>query len=333
MRFNCVGRREFITLLGGGVAAWPLTARGQQPAIPVVGFLNPYPETDLDLNDWLLAFKLRLREHGWTDGRNLRIDIRFVGHDDERARVSAAELVALAPAAIVSTTSTTNRALLDATRNIPIVAAVTGDPLALGYTKSMSRPTRNITGFTTFNDAVAGKRVEMLREMIPNIRKAALLWVPVNPQQVFLATQTAEAAKAAGLELLSLPLKVADDIRPALAKAGREQATAVVVAADPLTLVNHRAIIDECRMRNLPAMHTFVFEVRHGALMAYGVDVSENYRRAADYVDRILRGAKIADLPFQEPTKLTLAINMRTARSIHITVPPTLLAFATEVID
>jgi putative ABC transport system substrate-binding protein len=326
-------RREFITLLGSATVAWPLAARAEQQTMPVVGFLNPYPETDPDLNEWLLAFKLRLRERGWTDGRNLRMDVRSVGHDDEPARVAAAELIALAPAAIVSTTSTTNRAVFNATRNIPIVAAVIGDPVALGFTKSMSHPTANITGFTTFNDALAGKRVEMLREMIPSIRKAALLWVPVNPQQVLLATQTTEAAKAAGWELLSLPLKVADDIAPALARAEREQVTAVIIAADPLTLTHHRAIIEECIMRKLPAMHTFVFEVRHGALMGYGVDVSENYRRAADYVDRILRGAKIADLPFQEPTNLTLAINLRTARAIQIAVPPSLLAFAAEVIE
>jgi putative tryptophan/tyrosine transport system substrate-binding protein len=326
-------RREFIALVGSALASWPLSARAQQPAMPVVGFLNPYPETDPDLNEWLLAFKLRLRERGWTDGRNLRMDIRFIGHDDESARVAAAELIALAPAAIVSTTSTTNRAAFNATRNIPIVAPVIGDPVALGFTKSMSRPTANITSFTTFNDALAGKRVEMLREMIPSVRKAALLWVPVNPQQVLLAAQTTEAAKAAGWELLSLPLKVADDIAPALAKAEREQATAVIIAADPLTLTHHRAIIDECMTRKMPAMHTFVFEVRRGALMGYGVDLSENYRRAADYVDRILRGAQIADLPFQEPTSMKLAINLRTARAIQIAVPPSLLAFAAEVIE
>jgi putative tryptophan/tyrosine transport system substrate-binding protein len=325
-------RREFITLLGGAVAAWPVAAWAQQP-MPFIGFLNPYPETDPDLNDLLLAFKLRLRERGWIDGQNLRIDVRFVGHDYGAARAAASELAALAPVAIVSTTSTTNRALMDATRNVPIIAAVIGDPIVLGFTNSMSRPTANLTGFTTFNDTLAGKRLEMLREMIPNLRKAALLWVTVNPQQVLLEKQTIEAAKAVGLELLSLPLKAAGDIAPALVKAEREQATAVIVAADPLTLVNDRAIIDECLMRRLPAMHTFFFEARHGALMAYGIDISENYRRAADYVDRILRGAKVADLPFQEPTTLTLAVNLRTARAMQIVVPPTLLARADEVIE
>jgi putative ABC transport system substrate-binding protein len=326
-------RRDFIKVIAGSAAAWPIAARAQQLAMPMIGFLNPYPETDPDLNEWLLAFKARLQERGWTDGRNLRIDIRFVGHDDEPARKAAAELIALAPAAIVSTTSTTNRAVFDATRSTPIVAAVIGEPVALGFTNSLSRPSANITGFTTFNDALAGKRLELLREMIPNIRKAALLWVPVNPQQVLLAKQTTDAAQTAGLELLSLPLKVADDIAPALAKAETEQVTAVIIAADPLTLTHHRAIIEECMVRKLPAMHTFVFEVRHGALMGYGVDVAENYRRAADYVDRILRGAKIADLPFQEPTKMTFAINLRTARAIQIAVPSSLIAFAADVVE
>jgi putative ABC transport system substrate-binding protein len=215
-------RRQFITLLGGAVAAWPVAAWAQQP-MPFIGFLNPYPETDPDLNDLLLAFKLRLRERGWIDGQNLRIDVRFVGHDYGAARAAASELAALAPVAIVSTTSTTNRALMDATRNVPIIAAVIGDPIVLGFTNSMSRPTANLTGFTTFNDTLAGKRLEMLREMIPNLRKAALLWVTVNPQQVLLEKQTIEAAKAVGLELLSLPLKAAGDIAPALVKAERER--------------------------------------------------------------------------------------------------------------
>jgi ABC-type uncharacterized transport system substrate-binding protein len=190
-------RRQFITLLGGAVAAWPVAAWAQQP-MPFIGFLNPYPETDPDLNDLLLAFKLRLRERGWIDGQNLRIDVRFVGHDYGAARAAASELAALAPVAIVSTTSTTNRALMDATRNVPIIAAVIGDPIVLGFTNSMSRPTANLTGFTTFNDTLAGKRLEMLREMIPNLRKAALLWVTVNPQQVLLEKQTIEAPKLSG---------------------------------------------------------------------------------------------------------------------------------------
>jgi len=295
--------------------------------VRAIGVLATFAETDPNL----VAFKDRLHELGWTEAR-LRIAIRVV-EDGQLVRASAAELVELAPDAILSTTSTTARALLDATSTIPIISAVLGDPIGLGFTRSMSRPTGNITGFTTFNDTVASKRLEMLREMLGSMNKAALMWVPVNPQQVLLAQQTQEAARGLGIELLSLPLNTVTDIVPALAEAGIAQVQAIVVAADPLTISNARAIIDGCTARGLPSMHTFVFETRSGALMSYGADLLENYRSAAGYIDQILRGAKVADLPFQEPTRLTLSVNLGTARSLRIAVPPSLLARADEVIE
>ena len=320
-------RREFITLVGSA-AVWPGMARAQTTDRErAIGVLATFAETDPNL----VTFKNRLQELGWTEAK-LRIAIR-VAEDSERVRTSAAELVALAPDAILSTTSTTARALLDVTSTIPIVSAVTGDPIALGFTRSMSRPTGNMTGFTTFNDTVASKQLEMLREMMGSMDKTALVWVPVNPQQVLLAKQTEEAAKGLGIALLSLPLNSADDIAPALAKAERAKVQAIVVAADPLTVANARAIIDGCTARGLPSMHTFVFETRSGALMSYGADLSENYRLAAGYIDQILRGAKVVDLPFQEPTRLTLSINLGTARSLRIAVPPSLFARADEVIE
>ena len=323
-------RREFIALLGGA-AAGPMPARAQQTErIRRVGVLTNYPKTDLEEQRRLAAIKTRFQELGWVDGRNLRIDVHFAA---ERVAMAAAELVASAPEAIISTTSTTARSLLDATTNIPIVSAVTGDPIALGFTTNMSKPTGNITGFTTFNDTVAAKRLQLLREMVGTVRKVALMWAPANPQQLLLEKQTEAAAKTLGIELVSLPLKSGGEIEPALAKAELERAEALMVAADPLTLANGRTIIDGCISRGLPAMHSFAFETRDGALMAYGIDLLDNYRRAADYIDHILRGAKISDLPFQEPTRLTLSINLRTARSIRITVPPTLLARADEVVE
>jgi putative ABC transport system substrate-binding protein len=320
-------RRDFIGLLGA-TAAWPIAARAQTTdRVRAIGVLATFDETDPNL----VVFKDRLHELGWTEAK-LRIAIRVV-EDGQLVRASAAELVTLAPDAILSTTSTTARALLDATSTIPIISAVLGDPIGLGFTRSMSRPTGNITGFTTFNDTVASKRLEMLREMLGSMNKAALMWVPVNPQQVLLAQQTQEAARGLGIELLSLPLITATDIVPALAEAEMAQVQAIVVAADPLTISNARAIIDGCTARGLPSMHTFVFETRSGALMSYGADLLENYRSAAGYIDQILRGAKVADLPFQEPTRLTLSVNLGTARSLRIAVPPSLLARADEVIE
>lgn len=213
------------------------------------------------------------------------------------------------------------------------MAAVSGDPIDLGFTKNLSHPTANVTGFTTFNDTLAAKRFEMLREVVPVTRTAALIWVPANPQQILLEKQTKEASQALGIKLVSLPIREASDIPPALAMAHDQGASAIIVAADPLTTTNGRAIIDGCLSLKLPAMHTFAFETKNGALMSYGIDTVENYRRTAEYADSILKGVKIADLPFQEPTRLTLAINLQTARMIGVLVPSTLLTLADEVIE
>ena len=327
-------RREFIALLGSALATWPVVALAQTVnRARRIGFLSSSAEEDAEAAKRLAAFKLRLQELGWMEGKSLQIDVRFGSNSGERIHQAAIELTEIAPDVIVSTTSTTTRALMNATGKIPIVAAISGDPIALGFTKNLSHPTGNITGFTTFNDTLAAKRFEMLHEIVPTMHTAALMWVPVNPQQVLLETKTKEAAHILGIELLSLPIKAADDISPALAAAQNQQAAAIIVAADPLTVANGRAIIDECISMKLPAMHTYAFETKNGALMSYGIDLVENYRRTAEYIDRILKGIKIADLPFQEPTRLTLAINLQTARAIGIKVPSTLLARADEVIE
>jgi putative ABC transport system substrate-binding protein len=327
-------RRELVVLLGSALATWPVAALAQTvDRVRRIGLLSTSHPDDAEAARRSAAFKLKLQELGWTEGKNLRIDARFGNNDGERIRQAAIELTELAPDAIVATTSTTTRALMNATGNIPIVTAVSGDPIALGFTKSLSRPTGNVTGFTTFNDTLAAKRFEMLREIVPTMRIAALMWVPENPQQVLLETQTKEAAQTLGIELLSLPIKTANDISPALAMAQNQHASAIIVAADPLTTSNARAIIEGCLSLKLPAIHTFAFETKNGALMSYGIDIVESYRRAAEYTARILKGTKIADLPFQEPTRLTLAINLQTARAIGIKVPSTLLALADEVIE
>jgi len=327
-------RREFTALLGSVLATWPLSALTQTvDRIRRIGLLSTSAEDDPNAARLLATLKLRLQELGWTEGKNLRIAVRFANSDGERIRQAVTELIAVEPDAIVSTTSTATRALMDATGKIPIVAAVSGDPIALGFTKGLSHPTGNITGFTTFNDTLAAKRFEMLREIVPTMRIAALIWVPANPQQVLLERQTKEAAQTLGIELISLPIKTANDISSALATALNQHASALIVAPDPLTSANVRAIVAGCLSLKLPAIHTFAFEAKIGALMSYGIDLVENYRRTAEYVDRILKGTKIADLPFQEPTRLTLAINLRTAREIGIDVPSTLLAVADEVIE
>jgi putative tryptophan/tyrosine transport system substrate-binding protein len=327
-------RRREVLALAIPLALWPRAifaqAVGRQRR---VGFLGTWGEGDAEGTVRLERFRLRLRELGWTEGITLQLEVRFGDNNSERIRQAAAELMGLRPEAILSTTSTTTRALMEANGSIPIVAAVSGDPIGLGLTKNLSHPTANVTGFTTFNDTLAAKRFEMLHKIVPAMRTAALMWVSANPQQGLLEGQTRQAAKEQGIELLSLPVKSADDIAAALTNIRDRKVSALIVAADPLTVANGRLIIDGCIAMKLPAMHTFVSEAKNGALMSYGINVLESYRGAANYVDLILKGTKIADLPFQQPTRFTLVINLNTARAIDIRIPPTLLALADEVIE
>lgn len=322
-------RRDFIRLLGGAAAAWPLGARAQPTErVRRVGVLFPAGDTP-GLRDLVEA----LARLGYVEGRNIAYEVRAAGREAERLPRLARELVAGRPDVIVSATERAGSALAEATRDIPIVLALVGDPVALGLTQSIARPTGNVTGFTTGHDTVVGKRLELLREMVSELRKVALLWVRDNAQHRLVAERTHQAAAALGIELLSLPVIEAEDIPPLIAKAEEERAAGLIVAADPLTVRNRRTIIDECLLRNLPAMHSYSLEVRDGALMSYGSDVGEDYGRAAAYVDRILKGTSVAELPFQEPTQIGLAINLRTARSLRLTVPPSLLVRASEVVE
>jgi putative ABC transport system substrate-binding protein len=326
-------RRDVLTVIVP-LAIWPAAAFAQSGHRQRrIGFLGTWGEDDAEGAPRLERLRSRLRQLGWKEGTNLQIAVRFGDNNAERIRREAAELIRLAPDAIVSTTSTTTRALMEAGGTVPVVAAVSGDPIALGFTKDLSRPTANVTGFTTFNDTLAAKRLEMLREILPAMHGAALMWVAVNPQQALLETQTKEAASRLGIELLSLPIKVVEDIPAALTRLRDLKVSALIVAADPLTVSNGRTIVDGCIAMKLPAMHTFASEARSGALMSYGIDVLDSYGRTAEYIDLILKGTKVVDLPFQQPTRFTLVINLKTARAIDIKVPPTLLALADEVIE
>ena len=293
-----------------------------------VGILFPAGETP-----GIQRFSAALRELGYVEGRNVTYDVRAAGADAGRLPDLARELIAGKPDVIVSATATAGRALMNATKEIPIVLALIGDPVGLGLTTSLARPTGNVTGFTTAHDTLAAKRLELLLELVPNARKVALLWFPGNEQNKLVEQRTREAAAALRVELLSLPVGSAEEISLAITRADAERAGALLIAPDPLIVRNRQTIIDECLLRNLPAMHSYSFEVRDGALISYGSDVGEDYERAAVYVDRILKGVKVAELPFQEPTHIGLTINLRTARSIGLTVPASLTVRADEVIE
>ncbi|MGB6558731.1 MAG: ABC transporter substrate-binding protein [Pseudolabrys sp.] len=321
-------RREFIALLGGAAIIWPLGTSAQQHIRRVaVLSVGVAPQS----RDFALAHELA--KLGYIEGNNITYDIRGAEGDSSRLPQLALELVAKKPEVIVGSTSTVAVVLANATREIPIVMMVVGDPIALGLSNSMSHPSRNVTGFTMSTTALAAKRLELLRELVPGIRKVAFLRVRDNPITKQTGEEVQTAADMLGLKIVSLPVASGADITTAFTIAEKEGVTAILIDGDPLMVRFSGTIIDECLVRDLPAMHPWPFEVRNGALISYGPAIVENYSRTASYVDRILRGISIGELPFEEPTQIKLAINLRTARSIGVTVSPTLLARADEVIE
>jgi putative ABC transport system substrate-binding protein len=274
-----------------------------------------------------------LAQRGFVQGRNVTYDVRAAGGKPELLTVFARELVARRPDVIVTATEPAARAVADATGDVPIVLALIADPIALGLTQSLARPTRNLTGFTLGHDTLTLKRLELMRELAPSAAKALFLWVPENNTHRIMFDRIRQASTSLKFEMVSLPVTRADEIAAAMAKAAKERSAVLIVAPDPITLRNRQSIIDECLILSLPAMHTFAFEVRDGALISYGGDVAEDYGRTADYVARILQGGRVSELPFQEPSLIRLAINLRTAHSIGMTVPKSILARADEVIE
>jgi putative ABC transport system substrate-binding protein len=311
-------RREFITLLGGVAAVWPLAAY-TQPRLPRVGALL----TARELSPTDLPIARELARIGYVDGRNITYVVRSAEGDASRLPLLARELVATKPDVIVGSASPAAVALFHATHDIPVVMTVVGDPVALGLTSSISQPSHNVTGFTASRLSLVAKRLELLHDIVPSLKKAAYLWAPENPLAPSFKSHIRQAADVFGIKLALLSLKSGADIDAVFARAEQEQVTAVLVANSPLTLRFGSSIRDHCLFYNL----------RNGALISYGPAAIENNSGAASYVDRILKGAKIAELPFQEPTDIKLVVNRRTARSLGLVFPPTVLIRADEVIE
>jgi putative ABC transport system substrate-binding protein len=321
-------RREFMTLIGGATVGWPLVAYAQ-PRVSRVGVLL--------FGRALLPGDLRiageLAKIGYVDGRNVSYVVRAAEGDVSRLPLLARELAAAKPDVIVGQGSPAAIALFNATHDIPIVMTVVGDPILLGLTSSISRPTHNITGFTISSVSLAAKRLQLLQRFVPSLHKVAYFWGPANPLAKAFEAQVRRAAKVLGIELISLPVESAADIDAAFTRAEQNRAKAVLVEADPVLLRFTSSIVDHCLTFGLPSMHAWAIEARNGALISYGPPSVENNSGAAGYVARILRGARIAELPFVEPTEINLTVNLRTARSLGIVFPPTVLATADEVIE
>ena len=327
-------RREFITLIGGVAAAWPLAAGAQQgERTRRIGVLVGVAD-DREGQARVTALKQGLQELGWTDGRNVQIEIRFAGADAGRIRTHVAELVALAPDVIVGQTTPVIRALRQATSSIPIVMAAINDPVDQGFVSSLAHPGGNITGFTFVDFQMVGKWLEILKEAAPGVSRAALMFNPDTSPHYYVFLRSFEAEpRAIAVEVTAGPVRNTTEVEEALAKLGREPGGGLIVAPDAFTIVHHPLFIGLAQQHRVPAVYSTRAYVAQGALMSYGPDPYDNFRRSASYVDRILKGAKPADLPIQQPTKFELAINLKTAKALGLQIPDRLLALADEVIE
>jgi putative ABC transport system substrate-binding protein len=326
-------RREFITFLGGAAVAWPVAARAQQAdRVRLVGSLNILAEDDPESRLRIAAFKQGMQELGWTEGGNVRIETRWAGGDDGLVRKYAAELAALAPDVILTSGSVTVRPMQQATRTVPIVFVQVVDPVGSGYVDSLSRPGGNTTGFTLFEYSLTGKWLELLKEIAPNVTRAAVIRDPTRGSGIaqFAAIQT--VAPSLGVELTTINALDVHDMERGIAAFARSANGGLIVTSGG-TGFHRNVIIPLAAQLRLPSVYPYRYYAIEGGLVAYGPNTIEQYRRAAKYVDRILKGEKPADLPVQAPTRYELAINLKTAKTLGLTVPPTLLARADEVIE
>jgi len=324
-------RREFISLISGAAATWPLAARAQQSdRIRRIGVLMAYAEDNPDGKPRLAAFAKALQELGWTDGRNIRIEYRWSAGDAERTRRYATELVALSPDVILAGNTSTVGPLQQATHTVPIVFAGVVDPVGAGFVNSLAHPGGNITGFTQFE--YGGKWLELLKEVAPNVTRAAVLRdVTIAGTGEFAAIQS--VAPPLGVEVSPLGSRDASEIERGIADFARSPNGGLVVATGA-SAVGHRELITKLAARHrLPAIYPYRFFVTVGGLVSYGPDRVDPFRRAAAYVDRILKSEKPADLPVQAPTKYELVINLKTAKTMGLSIPPLLLARADDVIE
>ena len=328
-------RREFITLFGVAALAGPCAARAQQAdRVRRVGVLMSRAAGDPEEQARFAGFLQGLQKLDWTDGRNVRIDYRWAAADADRSRTYAAELVALAPDVILASGSASVAALLQTTRTVPIVFVNVIDPVGAGYVARLARPGGNATGFTAFEYSLSGKWLELLKEIAPNLTRIAILRDPALAAGIgqFAAIQ-AMAPSSLGVELSPIDVRDGGEIERDVATFARESNGGLIVTGSSSAAVHRELIVMLAARHRLPAVYPFRYFVTSGGLISYGPDPIDVFRRAAGYVDRILKGEKAADLPVQSPTTYELAINLKTAKALGLTLPPSLLARADEVIE
>jgi putative ABC transport system substrate-binding protein len=329
-------RREFITLLGGATASWPVAARAQQPSgTQRIGVLMGWDENDPEARSNLAAFVRELQQLGWADGRNLRIDYRWANGDVSRMRMFAKELADQKPDAILAHTTPVTAALQRETRTVPIVFVVVSDPVGEGFVAGLPRPGGNITGFIHTEGEIAGKLLELLTEIAPGVKRAAILFNPDTApgRGSYYLPAFEAAARSFKVEPIAAPVRGDAEIETVVASLAREPGGGLVAMPDGFTLVHRTPVISLTARSNVPAVYWNSIMAREGGLLSYGPDSGDIFRRAAPYLDRILRGAKPTELPVQLPIKFEMAVNVKSAKALGLAVPPSILLRATEVIE
>ncbi len=325
-------RREFLTLIGAA-AGWPVVAHAQQSKQPQrVGVLMSVAENDPDSQRRIGAFREGLQALGWVDGQNVTIEYRWAAGEVGRIQQYAEELVALKPDAILANSTRVIGVLQKLTKTIPIVCALVNDPAGLGFVASLARPGGNITGFTFIDPELIGKWMELLKQVAPSINRAALVFNP-KTAPFYYNFMRALAATRSSIELGTIAVGTMDELRAAVNEQNRNPGGSIIVGPDPFTIVNVREIAALLQQHKLPAISVYRQFVTDGGLMSYGPDTMDIFRRSASYIDRILKGASPGELPVQQPTKFELFVNLKSAQALGLSLPPTLLALADEVIE
>lgn len=329
-------RRELVRVLGGAIVAWPLAAQAQQAdRMRRIGMLIGYAETDPVMQTQIAAFRDGLRKLGWTEGGNIRIETRWAAPDDtESIQRSAKELVELKPDLIVSNTTPVTAALPKQTRTTPIVFASLSDPIGSGLVASFPRPGGNVTGFTLSEPTQAGKWLELLKEMMPHVARVVMLFNPTTaPYAEYWLNSFKTAAASFGVEAILAPVRNGSELDSVVATQAREPNTGLIAMPDTFTIAHRVEITSLAARYRLPAVYPFRFFAEVGGLLSYGVDMTDNFRQVATYVDRILKGEKPSELPVQAPVKFELVINLKAARALGLDVPAQLQQFADEIIE
>ena len=326
-------RRQFIAIAGGAAITWPLAARAQQPVMPRIGVVMGFKESDPVAQSLVAAFRQELQKLGWTQGRNIAIDVRYATDDRNQVRALAVELMGLKPDLMVANSNFVTATLQAEVRTVPLLFIGVGDPIGSGFVTNFARPTGNVTGFATNEPSMGSKWLETLREIAPQVEHVGFMLAPEGPANVGFLKAAEAAAPSLKVRLTAVGVHNADEIERSVSAFAAEPNRGLIIAPTAVTFVNSKLIVELAARYRLPAIYSLAYYPKAGGLISYGLDQVDQFRQGAAYADRILKGAKVAELPVQWPTKFELVINLKTAKALSLIIPPTMLARADKVIE